>query len=69
MHRTSNNDRINALNNAIASVETEGFKFADGEKELCMEALEGTKNSLKWLNETLRATLWRRQLLKYHLKM
>ena len=35
------NDKINALNNAIASVEMEGFVFSDGEKELCMEALEG----------------------------
>lgn len=41
MRQISNDERINALDNAIASVEMEGFEFADGEKELCMDALEG----------------------------
>ncbi|MBQ6907372.1 MAG: antitoxin VbhA family protein [Clostridia bacterium] len=41
MSQISNNDKISALNNAIASVEMEGFRFADGEKELCMDALKG----------------------------
>ena len=41
MRQISNNAKISALNNAIASVEMEGFEFADGEKELCMAALEG----------------------------
>ena len=41
MRQISNNAKISALNNAIASVEMEGFRFADGEKELCMKALEG----------------------------
>ena len=41
MHQVSNNDIINALDNAIASVEMEGFVFCDGEKELCMAVLEG----------------------------
>ncbi len=34
-------EKTAALDNAIASVEMEGFVFSDGEKELCMEALEG----------------------------
>lgn len=29
------------LNNAIASVEIEGYKLSDDEKELCMEVLKG----------------------------
>ena len=29
------------LNNAIASVEIEGYKLSDDEKELCMEVLNG----------------------------
>lgn len=42
MRQISNDERICALDNAIASVEMEGFVFSEGEKELCMEALEGT---------------------------
>ena len=30
-----------ALNNAVASVEMEGYKISDNEKELCMEVLDG----------------------------
>lgn len=41
MRRITDNEKISALKNAIASVEMEGFVFSDGEKELCMEALEG----------------------------
>lgn len=41
MHQISNNERINALDNAFASVEMEGVVFCDGEKELCMAVLEG----------------------------
>lgn len=41
MRQIANNDKISALNNAIASVEMEGFEFADGERELCMAALAG----------------------------
>ena len=41
MHPISNDERMRALDNAIASVEMKGFEFADGEKELCMAALEG----------------------------
>lgn len=37
----SNDEKTAALDNAIASVEMEGFVFSDGEKELCMKALEG----------------------------
>lgn len=29
------------LNNAVASVEMEGYKISDNEKELCMEVLDG----------------------------
>ena len=32
MHQVSNDERINALDNAIASVEMEGFIFFDDEK-------------------------------------
>lgn len=41
MRQLPNDEKISALNNAIASVEMEGFQFADGEKELCMQVLEG----------------------------
>ncbi|MBR4720163.1 MAG: antitoxin VbhA family protein [Clostridia bacterium] len=41
MYKVSNDDIINILDNAIASVEMEGFVFSDGERELCMAALEG----------------------------
>lgn len=34
-------EKTAALDNAIASVEMEGFVFSDGEKELCMKAFEG----------------------------
>ena len=37
----SNDKKITALDNAIASVEMEGFVFSEGEKELCKKALEG----------------------------
>ncbi|CDC00373.1 unknown [Firmicutes bacterium CAG:41] len=30
-----------ALNNAVASVEMEGYKISDNEKELCMKVLDG----------------------------
>ena len=56
MRQITNDERVSALNNAIASVEMEGFEFADGEKELCMAALAGKitkgdfiKNCLKCL--------------------
>lgn len=41
MSQVSNDEVINALNNAVASVEMEGFEFSAGEKMLCMAALEG----------------------------
>lgn len=41
MRQIPNNEKISALNNAIASVEMEGFVFSDGEKELCLKALDG----------------------------
>ena len=40
MYKVSNNDIINALDNAIASVEMEGFVFSDGERGLCRSVLE-----------------------------
>ena len=41
MQQVTNNEKITALDNAIASVEMEGFVFSEGEKELCKKAIEG----------------------------
>ncbi|MBQ9429605.1 MAG: antitoxin VbhA family protein [Clostridia bacterium] len=41
MRNISDHEKISALNNAMASVEMEGFSFSEGERELCMAALEG----------------------------
>ena len=41
MHPISNDEIMRALDNTITSVEMEGFEFADGEKELCMDVLKG----------------------------
>lgn len=35
------NEKINILNNAIASVEMEGYNISDYERELCMNVLNG----------------------------
>lgn len=41
MKQVSLREKKMVLNNAVASVEMEGYKIADNEKELCMEVLDG----------------------------
>ena len=41
MKQVSLREKKMALNNAVASVEMEGYKISDDEKELCMEVLDG----------------------------
>ena len=41
MKQVSLRDKKMVLNNAVASVEMEGYKISDNEKELCMEVLDG----------------------------
>lgn len=41
MKQVSLRERKMVLNNAVASVEMEGYKISDNEKELCMEVLDG----------------------------
>ena len=41
MKQVSLREKKMALNNAVASVEMEGYKISDNEKELCMEVLNG----------------------------
>ncbi len=41
MKQVSLREKKMALNNAVASVEMEGYKISDNEKELCMEVLDG----------------------------
>ena len=42
MKQVSLREKKMVLNNAVASVEMEGYKISDNEKELCMEVLDGT---------------------------
>ena len=41
MKQVSLREKKMVLNNAVASVEMEGYKISDNEKELCMEVLGG----------------------------
>lgn len=41
MKQVSLREKKMALNNAVASVEMEGYKISDNEKELCMKVLDG----------------------------
>ena len=41
MKQVSLREKKMELNNAVASVEMEGYKISDNEKELCMEVLDG----------------------------
>lgn len=41
MKQVSLREKKMALSNAVASVEMEGYKISDNEKELCMEVLDG----------------------------
>ena len=41
MKQVSLREKKKVLNNAVASVEMEGYKISDNEKELCMEVLDG----------------------------
>ena len=41
MKQVSLREKKMVLNNAVASVEMEGYKMSDNEKELCMEVLDG----------------------------
>ena len=41
MKQVSLREKNMVLNNAVASVEMEGYKISDNEKELCMEVLDG----------------------------
>lgn len=41
MRHTSLQEKEMALNNAVASVEMEGYKVSSDEKKLCMEVLKG----------------------------
>ncbi len=41
MKQVSLREKKMVLNNAVASVEMEGYKISDNEKELCMEVLDG----------------------------
>ena len=40
MKQVSLREKKMVLNNAVASVEMEGYKISDNEKELCMEVLD-----------------------------
>ncbi len=41
MKQVSLREKKMVLNNAVASVEMEGYKISDNEKELCMKVLDG----------------------------
>ena len=41
MKQVSLREKKMVSNNAVASVEMEGYKISDNEKELCMEVLDG----------------------------
>ena len=41
MKQVSLREKKMALNNAVASVEMEGYKISDNEKELCMKTHKG----------------------------
>ena len=41
MKQVSLREKKMVLNNAVASVEMEGYKISDNEKVLCMEVLDG----------------------------
>jgi hypothetical protein len=44
MNSVSLQDKERALNNAVASVEMEGYRVSEYEKKLCMDVLNGTLN-------------------------
>ena len=49
MKQVSLREKKMVLNNAVASVEMEGYKISDNEKELCMEVLDGKLTKDKFI--------------------
>ena len=46
-------DKEYALNNAVASVEIEGYNITDEEKQLCMAVLEGKLTKEEMIKKVL----------------
>lgn len=53
MSQASRDEKISALDNAFASVEMEGFRYSDGEKDLCMEVLDGKLSKDEFIKKLL----------------
>ena len=60
MKQVSLREKKMALNNAVASVEMEGYKISDNEKELCMKVLDGklTESCKPYMNTKPIITFW-----------
>lgn len=53
MSKVSRNEKIHALDNSFASVEMEGFRYSHGEKDLCMEVLDGKLSKDEFIEKLL----------------
>ena len=53
MRQASRDEKINALDNAFASVEMDGFRYSDGEKDLCMDVLDGKLSKDEFIKKLL----------------
>ena len=53
MANVSFREKEQALNNAVASVEMEGYKISEYEKKLCMDVLNGTLSKDDFIRKML----------------
>ena len=53
MRNISLQKKEKALNNAVASVEMEGYHISDQEKQLCMNVLNGSMTKEEFINTLL----------------
>lgn len=54
MQQVSLQEKEQILNNAIASVEMEGYSLSDFEKDLCMDMLDGKIDKDEFINIMLK---------------
>lgn len=53
MVNASTIEKTQALNNAVASVEMEGYKVSEDEKKLCMDVLNGILTKDEFIKKLL----------------
>ena len=68
MKQVSLREKKMVLNNAVASVEMEGYKISDNEKELCMEVLDGKLTKDEFIMQYTYVVFMLRDIFREYIK-